>query len=99
MKKLSMKKFNTLLNERSVLNSKIKELEEQVKERENTIKEFMEYNGLEEYSSELYKVTYVEVISNLFDKSKFIKQYGEDIYKQYTKESSKTPFHVYPIKK
>lgn len=93
------KTINDTLNLRSALNLKIKVLQEQVQECEDFIKDLMDKDGLEEIITDMYKVTYAEVVSNRFNKALFIKKYGEDAFNQVSKPSSSKPFHVYPIKK
>lgn len=59
----------------------------------NTLKEEMDYRGVEELNTGLYIVRYTNVLSQRFDTTSFKKSYGE-IYKHYLKQVASKRFSI-----
>lgn len=92
-------KINSNLDVRSQLLDKIDELKSKVAVVEDEIKTYMDNEGLDYIKTDKYQVYFEEQVATRFDKTKFIKVYGEDKFIEVSKETSSKPFRVYPIKK
>lgn len=65
------------------LKLKIEELEAEKKAVEESIKEYMEANELDELKLGIFKATYKTTKRSNFDKKQFISENSEDLYNKY----------------
>lgn len=96
---MNNKTINENLTKRSQLLTKIDELKQQVALMEDEIKDYMDSENLDSIQTDLFNVYFEEQVATRFDKTKFIKIYGEDKFLEVSKQTSSKPFRVYPIKK
>jgi predicted phage-related endonuclease len=70
-----------------------KELERQIGELQEEIKNDMESKGIEEMQAGIFIIRFTSVLSNRFDTKSFKEKY-EELYKQYTKQVSSRRFTI-----
>jgi hypothetical protein len=68
--------------------AQIADLTKQADAIKDAIKESASAGGDKVVEGALFKATYVEANRETFDKAKFVKTFGEDVYKQFTKVSA-----------
>lgn len=76
-KKIDIEHLTELIRNIKSMEQAEKELEAQVKEAKNEIKEVMTSNGLEEMCVDVFTVRYKPIITNRFDSKKFQGSYKE----------------------
>ena len=96
---MNNKQINENLTKRSQLLAKIDELKAEVALMEDEIKDYMDNENLDSIKTDLFTVYFEEQIATRFDKTKFVKLYGEDKFIDVSKQTTSKPFRVYPIKK
>ena len=86
-----MTDYNKMFADLASLKMMKKELDAEIEEKENEIKELMDKTSVTELIGTEHKATYKEVISNRFDSSAFKKDHA-DMYEAYKKSSSSMRF-------
>lgn len=79
------------LNEIEKMMDELKAEAEAIKDE---LKNEMSLRGLDQMEIGQYIVRWTSVLSSRFDTKRFKEEYGENIYKQYTKEVSSTRFSI-----
>ena len=79
------------LNEIEKMMDELKAEAEAIKDE---LKNEMSLRGLDQMEIGQYIVRWTSVLSSRFDTKRFKEEYGESIYKQYTKEVSSTRFSI-----
>ena len=93
MKTTIMSDLETEIRTIKGLESKIQELTELKREKESSIKAFMEQTGLETINIAGFVVRYTKFLSNRFDTSLF-KKLHLSTYKQFLKQVQSTKFTI-----
>ena len=79
-------------------NNEIEKMMEELKAEAEAIKDElkneMSLRGLDQMEIGQYIVRWTSVLSFRFDTKRFKEEYGENVYKQYTKEVSSTRFTI-----
>lgn len=96
-KKMTKKAFDENMSNIRDLEAMIKNLEAELEERKEAIKDFMEAEGLEEFATDLYRATYKTVVSSRFDSSAFKKDHPK-MYENYIKATGTVRFNMYDVK-
>jgi len=78
----------TQVDELGLLLAQIADLTAKAEKIKNEIKDAASKGGPKVIEGNLFKATYSESNRVLFDKEKFVKQFGEDEYSKYTKVSA-----------
>lgn len=86
-----MTDYNKMFADLASLKMMKKELDAEIEEKENEIKELMDKTYVTELIGTEHKATYKEVISNRFDSSAFKRDHA-DMYEAYKKSSSSMRF-------
>ena len=86
-----MTDYNKTFADLASLKMMKKELDAEIEEKENEIKELMDKTSVTELIGTEHKATYKEVVSNRFD-SKAFKADHADMYEAYKKSSSSMRF-------
>ena len=83
--------MNTDNHSRQVVKKKEKEIDQEIKEKEENIKRYLIINDLDEYVTTNGKVCYREVLSNRFDSKAFKEKFGE-LYNLYLRKTKNLRF-------
>lgn len=86
-----MTDYNKMFADLASLKMMKKELDAEIEEKENEIKELMDKTSVTELIGTEHKATYKEVVSNRFDSSAFKRDHA-DVYEAYKKSSSSMRF-------
>ena len=86
-----MTDYNKTFADLASLKMMKKELDAEIEEKENEIKELMDKTSVTELIGTEHKATYKEVVSNRFDSSAFKRDHA-DMYEAYKKSSSSMRF-------
>lgn len=82
------------IEELNEIEKMMEELKAEAEAIKDELKNEMSLRGLDQMEIGQYIVRWTSVLSSRFDTKRFKEEYGENVYKQYTKEVSSTRFTI-----